>query len=144
MAESRVGSALLRRTLLAARNRGYRLLHIESLADNLRMQRLARQLIADLYSMVNVHSPRLRSSRPRTTIDDVELASESYDFAIAALDLQSRLLRPREQWLQSEGFLGGLRRLMPEQAALSALTSDQPIQSGIAPANRDGSHDHFD
>ena len=139
-----VGSALLRRTLLAARNRGYRLLHIECLADNVRMQQLARKFHAHLSFDSERAFAEVESSRPTPLSMMCELASESYDFAIAALDLQSRLLRPREQWLQSEGFLGGLRRLMPEQAALSALTSDQPIQSGIAPANRDGSHDHFD
>lgn len=41
-----VGSALFRRTLLAARNRGYRLLHMTCLADNLRMPQLARKFDA--------------------------------------------------------------------------------------------------
>ena len=43
-----VGSALLRRTLLAARNRGYRLLHMACLAENRRMQQLARKFDAEL------------------------------------------------------------------------------------------------
>jgi GNAT superfamily N-acetyltransferase len=43
-----VGSALLRCTLLAARNRGYRLLHMACLAENRRMQQLARKFDAEL------------------------------------------------------------------------------------------------
>src|SRR5580704_17684600 len=42
-----VGSALLRHTLLAARNRGVRLLHMACLAENRRMQQLARKFDAE-------------------------------------------------------------------------------------------------
>src|SRR5262249_38451283 len=38
-----VGSVLLERTLLAARNRGIKFLHMACLADNKRMQQLARK-----------------------------------------------------------------------------------------------------
>ena len=43
-----VGSALLERTLLAARNRGIRFLRLECLADNARMQQLVRKFDAEL------------------------------------------------------------------------------------------------
>src|SRR3979411_2149487 len=43
-----VGSMLLERTLLAARNRGLKFLHMACLADNKRMQQLARKYDADL------------------------------------------------------------------------------------------------
>src|SRR6201994_3243792 len=43
-----VGSELLKRTLLAARNRGIRLLHMSCLANNQRMQQLARKFDAEL------------------------------------------------------------------------------------------------
>ena len=43
-----VGSALLDRTLLAARNRGIKSLHMACLADNRRMQELARKFAAEL------------------------------------------------------------------------------------------------
>ena len=43
-----VGSALLERTLLAARNRGLKFLHMACLADNKRMQQLARKFDAEL------------------------------------------------------------------------------------------------
>ena len=43
-----VGAALLARTLVTARSRGTKLLHIACLAENRRMQRLARKFNADL------------------------------------------------------------------------------------------------
>ena len=43
-----VGSALIRCTLLAARNRNFRLLHMACLAENRRMQQLARKFDAEL------------------------------------------------------------------------------------------------
>src|SRR5262249_44143492 len=43
-----VGSMLLERTLLAARNRGLKFLHMTCLADNKRMQQLARKYAAEL------------------------------------------------------------------------------------------------
>src|SRR5215510_16494367 len=43
-----VGSALLARTLLAARNRGIRQVHMACLPDNARMQQLARKFAAQL------------------------------------------------------------------------------------------------
>ena len=42
-----VGSVLLERTLLTARNRGIKSLHMHCLADNQRMQQLARKFDAD-------------------------------------------------------------------------------------------------
>jgi len=44
-----VGTALLERTLLAARNRGITALNMHCLAGNLRMQQLARKFEADLH-----------------------------------------------------------------------------------------------
>src|SRR5438045_4627485 len=50
-----VGSALLERTLLAARNRGIKFLHLACLADNKRMQQLARKFNAELsFDFANV------------------------------------------------------------------------------------------
>ena len=43
-----VGTVLLERTLLSARNRGIKLLQMHCLADNQRMQQLARKFEADL------------------------------------------------------------------------------------------------
>ena len=43
-----VGSVLLERTLLVARNRGLRFIYMACLADNRRMQQLARKFDAEL------------------------------------------------------------------------------------------------
>jgi GNAT superfamily N-acetyltransferase len=89
-----VGSALLGRTLLAARNRGIRLLHMACLANNRRMQQLARKFDAELSfdfgSVVGeVASPR---ATPLSVLREV--VADGHGFATAMLDLQSRLLRP--------------------------------------------------
>ena len=89
-----IGSALLDRTLLAARNRGIKFLHMACLADNRRMQDLARKFDAELRfdfgSVVGaVEAPR---ATPLSVLR--ELVADSHGFATAMLDVQSRLLRP--------------------------------------------------
>ncbi len=88
-----VGSALLRRTLLAARNRGYRLLHMACLADNRRMQQLARKFAAELSFDFGSVVGEVESSRANPLSVMQELMADSHGFATAMLDLQSRLLR---------------------------------------------------
>lgn len=89
-----VGSMLLGRTLLAARNRGIKSLHMLCLADNRRMQQLARKFEADLAfdfgSVVGEVDP------PRSTPISLlrELVADSHGITTAMLDVQSRLLRP--------------------------------------------------
>ncbi|HLN08864.1 MAG TPA: GNAT family N-acetyltransferase [Xanthobacteraceae bacterium] len=89
-----VGTALLDRTLLAARNRGFKLLHMACLVDNRRMQRLAKRFSAELtfdYGSVvgEVEAP---FATPLSVMR--EIASDAHGFATAVLDVQSRLLRP--------------------------------------------------
>ena len=78
-----VGSALLERTLLAARNRGIKLLHMACLANNRRMVELAKKFDAELtfdfgsvvgeveaphptpMSMLRESSPTVTALRPR-------------------------------------------------------------------------------
>jgi GNAT superfamily N-acetyltransferase len=88
-----VGSALLRRTLLAARNRGFRLLHMACLADNRRMQQLARKFDAELTFDFESVVGEVESSRPTPLSLMRELMSDSHSFATAMLDLQTRILR---------------------------------------------------
>jgi len=87
------GSALLRRTLLAARNRGYRQLHMACLAENRRMQQLASKFDADLsfdFGSV-VGEVEFWRANPLSVMQ--ELIEDSYGLATATLDLQSRMLR---------------------------------------------------
>jgi GNAT superfamily N-acetyltransferase len=89
-----IGSALLERTLLTARNRGIRSLHMHCLADNRRMQQLARKFEADLHfdfgSVVGEVDP------PRSTVLSLmrEMMADSNGVATAILDAQSRLFKP--------------------------------------------------
>ena len=88
-----VGSALLRRTLLAARNRGFRLLHMACLADKRRMQQLARKFDAELTFDFESVVGEVESSRPTPLSLMRELMSDGHSFATAMLDLQTRILR---------------------------------------------------
>jgi GNAT superfamily N-acetyltransferase len=88
-----VGSALLRRTLLAARNRGFRLLHMACLADNHRMQQLARKFDAELSFDFGGVVGEVESSRPTPLSLMREMMSDGHGFATAMLELQSRMLR---------------------------------------------------
>ena len=88
-----VGSALLRRTLLAARNRGFCLLHMACLADNRRMQQLARKFDAELSFDFGSVVGEVESSRPTPLSLMREFMADGHGFATAMLDLQTRMLR---------------------------------------------------
>ena len=88
-----VGSALLRRTLLTARNRGFRLLHMACLADNRRMQQLARKFDAELSFDFGGVVGEVEASRPTPLSLMREVMTDSHGFATALLELQSRMLR---------------------------------------------------
>ena len=88
-----VGSALLQRTLLAARNRGFRLLHMACLADNERMQQLARKFAAELSFDFGGVIGEVESSRPTPLSLMRELLTDGHGIATTVLDLQSRMLR---------------------------------------------------
>ena len=88
-----VGSALLRRTLLAARNRGFRLLHMACLADNQRMQQLARKFDAELSFDFGSVVGEVESWRANPLSVMQELIEDGHGFATAMLDLHTRMLR---------------------------------------------------
>ena len=87
-----VGSALLERTLLAARNRGIKMLRMHCLAENERMQQLARKFDAELTfdfgSVVGEVDP------PRSTVLSLmrEAMADNHSMAAAIFEAQSRLL----------------------------------------------------
>ncbi len=88
-----VGSALLARTLLAARNRGFRALHMACLAENERMQQLARKFDAELSFDFGGVVGEVESSRPTALSLMREWMTDGHGLATAMLELQSRLLR---------------------------------------------------
>jgi GNAT superfamily N-acetyltransferase len=89
-----VGTELLERTLLSARNRGITHLKMHCLANNRRMQQLARKFEAglsfDFGGVVGKVVP------PRSTALSLmrEAMNDSHGVASAMLDAQSRLFRP--------------------------------------------------
>jgi len=89
-----VGTVLLERTLLSARNRGIKLLRMHCLADNRRMQQLASKFEADLKfdfgSVVGEVDP------PHLTLLSLtrEMVTDAHSVATAFLDVQSKLLNP--------------------------------------------------
>lgn len=88
-----VGTALLERTILAARNRGIRTIYMNCLADNRRMQAVARKHEAELHfeaddvigEVVNPGATPLSLMR--------EFIAEGHGFATAILDMQRRVWR---------------------------------------------------
>jgi len=89
-----VGSALLDRTLLAARNRGIRILHMACLANNRRMQELARKFAAELSFDFGSVVGEVAAPRPTPLSVLREMVADGHGFATAVLDVQSRLLKP--------------------------------------------------
>ncbi|HZL39036.1 MAG TPA: GNAT family N-acetyltransferase [Pseudolabrys sp.] len=89
-----VGTELLERTLLSARNRGVQLLRMDCLAENRRMQQLARKFDAELSfdfgSVIGEVDP------PHSTLLSLmrEATADSHGVAAAMFEAQSRLFRP--------------------------------------------------
>jgi GNAT superfamily N-acetyltransferase len=87
-----VGSLLLERTLLAARNRGLKFLHMACLADNKRMQQLARKYDAELSFDFGTVVGEVAAPRPTPLSLIREIIADGHGFATAMFDMQSRLL----------------------------------------------------
>ena len=89
-----VGTALLERTLLAARNRGIRHLHMACLAENRRMQQLAQKFDAELTFDFGSVVGEVEAPQPTPLSLMREIVADGHGFATALLEVQSRLLRP--------------------------------------------------
>ena len=89
-----VGSALLARTLLAARNRGYKLLHMACLAENRRMQQLARKFDAELSFDFGSVIGEVEAPHPTPMSVFREVMADGHGFATALLEVHSRMLKP--------------------------------------------------
>ena len=89
-----VGTVLLERTLLSARNRGITQLQMQCLANNQRMQQLARKFDADLSfdfgSVIGEVDPPASSALSLMR----EAMADNSGIATAILDAQSRMFRP--------------------------------------------------
>jgi GNAT superfamily N-acetyltransferase len=87
-----VGSILLERTLLVARNRRFKFLHMACLADNKRMQQLARKYDAELSFDFGSVVGEVATPRPTPLSLMREIIADGHGFATAMLDVQTRLL----------------------------------------------------
>ncbi len=88
-----VGSALLERTILTARNRAVAHLHMACLSDNRRMQQLARKFDAELSFDFGGVVGEVEAPHPTPLSVVREMVSDGHGLATAILDAQSRLLR---------------------------------------------------
>ena len=89
-----VGSALLERSLLAARNRGIKLLQVCCLVENQRMQQLARKFEAELTFDFGTVIGTMENPHPTPLSLMQEMVADGHSFAAAYVDFQSRLLMP--------------------------------------------------
>jgi GNAT superfamily N-acetyltransferase len=89
-----VGTALLERTLLAARNRGIKLLHMACLANNRRMIDLAKKFDAELKFDFGSVVGEVEAPHPTPMSVLRELVADTHGFATAMLDVQAKMLRP--------------------------------------------------
>jgi len=89
-----VGSALLERTLLAARNRGIKLMHMACLANNHRMVDLAKKFEAELTFDFGSVVGEVEAPHPTPLSMWRELVADSHGFATAMFDVQTKMMRP--------------------------------------------------
>jgi GNAT superfamily N-acetyltransferase len=88
-----VGSVLLDRTLLTARNRGIRKLHMACLANNRRMQDLARKFSAEFSFDFGSVAGEVAAPGPTPLSVMREILTDSHGFATAILDTQAKFLK---------------------------------------------------
>lgn len=89
-----VGTALLERSMLAARNRGIKMLHVCCLAENQRMQQLARKFDAELSFDFGTVIGKMENENPTPLSVMREMVVDGHSFAAAYVDFQSRLFTP--------------------------------------------------
>lgn len=86
-----LGTALVERLILAARNRGLRMLVISCLPQNFAMQNLAKKFDATLTFETDEVMGKITVQLPTPQTILAEFVEESLDFASALFDLQKRI-----------------------------------------------------
>jgi hypothetical protein len=90
------GTALLERVLLAAGNRQVKHLHMLCLAENRRMQQLARKFDAELSFQSGSVVGEMKAPRPTPMSMMREIVDDSIDLATAMLDVPAQLAKQLE------------------------------------------------
>jgi GNAT superfamily N-acetyltransferase len=88
-----IGTVLFERTILAARNRGIRTLYMSCLAENRRMQRVARKYKAEIRFDADDVIGEVANPGPTPLSLFREFIADGHDFATAILDVHSRMFR---------------------------------------------------
>jgi GNAT superfamily N-acetyltransferase len=88
-----VGTELLERVLLAARNRGVKQLHITCLAENQRMQQLARKFDAEMKRDLDSVIGEVEAPYPTPLSMLREMIADGTSLATAIFEAHSRLLK---------------------------------------------------
>ena len=91
--EQGVGTELMGRIVRTARNRGLRRLYMSCLAENARMQTIARKYDAELRFEYGEVIGEILPATPNYFSIMAEAAEDRVGFMIAVLELQSRLVR---------------------------------------------------
>ena len=94
----RVGSALLERTLLSARNRGVKQVQVSCLPQNKRMQQLARKFEATFTFDYDAIIGTMENPNPAPLSVMQEMLADGNSFAAAYVGWQSRALRPAAEF----------------------------------------------
>jgi GNAT superfamily N-acetyltransferase len=87
-----VGTELLGRVILAARNRGIHQLYMNCLSENRKMQRIARKYDAELHFDFGEVVGQVKTPEPTAASLWSEAVDDSNGFVMAVLDLPLRLL----------------------------------------------------
>jgi RimJ/RimL family protein N-acetyltransferase len=90
--DSGVGTDLLGRVILAARNRGIHRLYMNCLSENRKMQRIARKFDAELHFDHGEVVGRLKTAGPTPVSLWSEAIDDSNGFVMAVLDLPLRAM----------------------------------------------------
>ena len=107
-----IGSALLERTLLSARNRAIKHLQVCCLMENHRMQHMARKFEAEITFDLGSVIGTMENSRPTPLSLIDEMMVDGHSFAAACVDFQSSLFKPpRMLGLPLPGLLANPIRL---------------------------------
>jgi GNAT superfamily N-acetyltransferase len=104
-----VGSALLGRTLLCARNRGVKHLLVSCLPQNRQMQQLARKFEAIFAFDYDTVVGTIDSPDPTPLSVAQEFFVDGYSAAAAYVDFQSRILRPAAAFVRPLSYPSALR-----------------------------------
>jgi GNAT superfamily N-acetyltransferase len=104
-----VGSALLERTLLCARNRGVKHVQVSCLPQNKRMKQIARKFEAEFTFDYDTVIGTMENPYPTPVSVMQEMFADGHSFLAANVDFQSRVLRPAAALMMPVSYRSALQ-----------------------------------